>query len=52
MNHWAEGTTVNLQAELPSIKAECRAERAQNEFKDDEDDEELVMDQVLPRKAK
>ncbi|KAJ4468789.1 cyclin-like protein [Lentinula aciculospora] len=53
MNRWQEGTTVNLKAELPVLKADCWEQRAQNGFIDDADDEELVVaKQVLGLRTK
>ncbi|KIK70143.1 hypothetical protein GYMLUDRAFT_67397 [Collybiopsis luxurians FD-317 M1] len=47
-NRWSEGTAVNLKAELPALKAQCRADRAQNGYRDDADDDELlVTEQIL-----
>lgn len=53
MNRWQEGIPVDLKAELPALKADCQAHRAQNGFVEDgEDDELLVAEQVLGLRTK
>ncbi|KAJ3732635.1 cyclin-like protein [Lentinula guzmanii] len=42
-NRWPEGTTVNLQGELPALKADCRAQRVLNGLVDDAQDDDLVV---------
>uniref|UniRef100_A0A0W0F033 Cyclin-like domain-containing protein n=1 Tax=Moniliophthora roreri TaxID=221103 RepID=A0A0W0F033_MONRR len=43
---WAEGTQVDLAAEVPGLKAEIRALRAEEELKADQEEAELVALQV------
>ncbi|KAF9068860.1 cyclin-like protein [Rhodocollybia butyracea] len=52
LNRWTEGTTVNLQAELSDLKADCRSQRALNGLKQDPEDDELVAEQVLIPRTK
>ncbi|KAJ4466932.1 cyclin-like protein [Lentinula edodes] len=53
MNRWQEGIPVDLKAELPALKADCQAHRAQNGFVEDgEDDELVVAEQVLGLRTK
>ncbi|KAJ3841908.1 cyclin-like protein [Lentinula raphanica] len=42
-NRWPEGTMVNLQEELPALKADCRAQRAFNVAYDDAQEDELAV---------